>query len=103
MVLADRPGIARARLHKQLRPLVWVKMFAGEHRDEIFVTKFGWVTVGLDVVGVLGRVFKVHQAWIPGHILADSRVAVGGYRVHTPMRIDAELGMAKPGGGTVLA
>src|ERR1017187_4427651 len=74
--------------------MVRVELVAFPGGDDVLEAELAGVPVGGDVILVLLAALHVHVAGIP--------VAVFGGRLRTPVRPDAELGIAEPFGNLVL-
>ena len=94
-VLGDGNDVAGTGLLEEVEPGVWVEVLGFEHGDEVFVAEGGLGAVGGDLVFVGGVAGDVHVAGVP--LVSECRNGVDA-----PVEEDAELGVLKPGGGTVL-
>ncbi len=77
----------------EVHEVVGVPARGFELRDEVFVAELRRVTVGFNVVVVLGGALDVHVAGVP--------VAVLDAGLRAPVGPDAELGVVEPGGESV--
>jgi hypothetical protein len=91
VVFTDRAGELCARLPEQLCPFIRIEPFALEHRDEILPSELLGSAIGADVVFPLGGALDVHVVGVPGPVRSP-----GWHAVHTPMGVNAELGIPKP-------
>ena len=96
MVFGHRHHILGPCLFKQVGPFFRVKLIPGKEGNQVFITKLGMFTIGLDVMLKFRRILDVHVPGIPF-------VAEGRNRIDTPMDEDAELTVFEPLRNLILA
>ena len=86
-------GELRPRPHKQVGPFLRVELCRGESWDDVFVTERVLVAECLLVPDEDGAIGQIHLPAIPLPALGRVFAADGN---RSPMRVDAELRIAKP-------
>ena len=93
MVDAHAHKVFRARLLVELHQMVRIELIGRPDLADIFVAEFRGMAVVLDVIFVLFAALNIDIAGVP--------VAILGGRLRSPVRPDAELGVAEPFGHLV--